>query len=194
MIYQMDEVSLHTLLYKYRSMGQAQLQIYLSPANMKEYGEDYMAEIMALIYQAIYAYREDRGASFSTFCYRLFHNRIMNYRRYFYTYRGRCERSSLSLDVTVHDNDTTMMQFLTNRDKSLEGVSILAREQQKEQLKKLFYALKPLERKVIWMYYEGYCYQEIMEHLHMDYRQIEYILTKVRKIQTCKDLEITSID
>ena len=187
MIYQMDEDSLHTLLYKYRSLGQAQLHFYFGSAEIKEYGEDYMAEMMVMIYRAIYAYRQDRQASFSTFYHRLFHNHVINYRRHFYTYRGRCDRMRLSLDATVHDSDTAMVHFLINRDMSLEGVSILIREQQKEKLKKLFHQLKPIERQVIWMYHEGYRYQEIMEQLHMDYRQVEYILTKVRKSQALID-------
>lgn len=187
MIYQMDEVSLHTLFYKYRSQGQAQLQFYFNAAEMTEYGEDYAAEMMILLYEAIYAYRQDRKASFCTFYRCLFHNHMINYRRTFYTYNGRCERNRISLDTTVRDGKTALVQFLVNRDMSLEGVSVLAREQQKEQLKKLFYQLNPIERQVTWLYCKGYSYREIMERLHMDYRQVEYIMVKVRKIQALID-------
>lgn len=187
LIYQMDDVSLQTLLYKYRSLGQAQLHFYFSTVEIREYGEDYMAEILMVIYRAIYAYRQDRQASFSTFYHRLFHHHVINYRRRFQTYRGRCERSRLSLDATVSDSDTTMIEFLVNRDLSLEGIAILVREQQKERLKKLFHQLKPLERQVVWLYHEGYRYQEIMERLCLDYRQVEYILAKVRKSQALID-------
>lgn len=180
LIYQMDDVSLEALLYKYRTLGQAQLHFYFSPAEISEYGEDYMAEVLMIIYKAIYAYRPDRQASFKTFYYHLFYHHVINYRRHFQTYRGRCEKTRLSLDRVIHDSDSALIEILANRDRSLEGISVLVREEQKERLKKFFYQLKPIERQAVWLYHQGYRYQEIMDRLGLEYRQIEYILTKAR--------------
>lgn len=187
MIYQMDEGSLQRLLDKYYKYSESQIHYYLYHDEIKLFAEECLAETPALILKAIYAYRLDKKTTFSTFYHQLFHHHMINYRRRYWTYNGQCERNQLSLDTFVNDNNNTLMNTVVNDDITLEGIYILYQEEYKYVIKQLFVNLRPIEQKVIMMYRDGYSYHDIASALHLNHRQVEYILTKVRKSKALID-------
>lgn len=189
MIYQMDEESLETMLDKYYMYSMKLLNCYLQRYEFELFGDECLKDIQTLILKAIYAYRDDRKASFMTFYHKIFYYQILNYRRRYLTYKGTMERNLLSLDNFVNDNDdgSTYLDFMVNEDTTLEGSYALDQEQCRYVLRQLFNELRPIEREAVIMYQSGYAYRDIAEILKLYPRQVEYILAKVRKSKALID-------
>jgi len=188
MIYQMDDYSLQELLQKYDAYNKAQLHFYMSKEELEGHEEDCLLDLSIAVIKAIYAYRQDQNARFSTYyhCYVLHY--IANYRRRYWSRQGRCRRQTMSLDMLVSEHSGRWVgEAIANRDITLEGTYVLYQEQRNQILKKLLQELKPKEIQVILWKLDGHSYEYICKKLHMDYRQVEYILAKVRKSKALID-------
>lgn len=189
MIYQMDEDSLEKLLNKYYKYSVKMLHRYLFREEYRLFGSDCLNDAQALIMKAVYAYRNDRNTAFRTFYHRLFYHLIINYRRHYYrTMIGSIERRTLSLDSSLGDtNNNTFMDMVVNDDITLEGVYTLHKEEYRYVMKKLLVELHPIEQRAVLLHQSGYSYRDIAAILHINMRQVEYILTKVRKSKALID-------
>lgn len=188
MIYQMDESSLSELLEKYRVYNHIQLKHHLSREELDGNVEDCLAELNSILIKAIYAYRQDQNARFSTFYYCFLEHYIANYRRQFWSYQKRTQKQTLSLDAYVgEDKQKRLDEYVANQDITLEGIYTLYREERNHILRQLFQELTLSERKVVLLKLEGHTYEAIAKRVHMDVRQIEYILTKARKSKALID-------
>lgn len=189
MIYQMDEDSLEKLLNKYYKYSVRMLRRYLFREEFRLFGNDCLNDAQALIMKAVYAYRNDRNTAFRTFYHRLFYHLIINYRRHYYrTMVGSIERRTLSLDSSFGDtNSNTFMDMVVNDDITLEGVYTLHKEEYRYVMKKLLLDLHPIEQRVVLLHQSGYSYRDVAAILHINMRQVEYILSKVRKSKALID-------
>lgn len=189
MIYQMDEDSLERLLDKYYKYSIKMLRHYLFRNELKLFGNDCLNDAQALIMKAVYAFRNDRNTTFKTFYHSSFYHLIINYRRHYYeTMVGNIERRTLSLDSFICDNShNSFIDLVVNDDITLEGVYTLHKEEYRYVLKKLLLELHPIERRTLLLHQSGYSYRDIAAILHINVRQVEYILTKVRKSKALID-------
>lgn len=190
MIYQMDEDSLERLLDKYYEYSVKLLRYYLYRFEYKLFYNDCLNDVQALVLKAVYAYRNDRNAAFVTFYHKLFYHLILNYRRHYYrTKTGRIERRTLSLDAFICDDNaqSTFTDVMINDDITLEGVYTLYQEEYRYVLKTLFHDLRPVEQQVLLLHQGGYSYHDIAQILKINLRQVEYILSKVRKSKALID-------
>lgn len=179
MVYQMDEDSLRELIYKYQKVAKRLIRYYLSASRDLRYEEDLLLDSMQYLYQAIYRYRQDKNCSFSTFVRNILVHRIANFYRNFSSYKGNCEKYSLSLDHYVNEEES-VLPYTVNHDKTLEGSHVLYVEGIKYELRKILQPLAEWERKVILLRLTGYSYQEIANMLGVEYRQVEYVLAKTK--------------
>ncbi len=188
LIYQMDESSLQELVEKYALYNRAQLRYYLNAEELEGNEEDCLAELTSLLLKAIYAYRQDQNALFSTFYHCFLEHYIANYRRQFWSFQNRSQKKTLSLDSYVSDHGMRQHHdYVANRDITLEGIYTLYTEQRNHILRSLFHDMTALECRVILLKLEGFTYEAIAKRLNMDTRQVEYILAKVRKSKALID-------
>lgn len=181
MIYQMDEYSLQILVKKYQKLLKIAVRYYFRVYNLDVATEELFYDTMTLLYDAIYAYRMDRQANFSTFFHSILHNKLTNYYRYLHTYEGACLRKMVSLDYIVGDSNIPFVEKVANRDLSLEGIYYLYQENANRIFERLSLGLKPMEMHILRLRLDGGSYREIANMLNIDEKKVDYVLSKVRK-------------
>ena len=77
--------------------------------------------------------------------------------------------------------------MVVNDDITLEGIYTLHKEEYRYVMKKLLLDLHPIEQRVVLLHQSGYSYRDIAAILHINMRQVEYILSKVRKSKALID-------
>lgn len=180
MIYQMDELSLQTLVKKYELMCEVVIHNFITSAEEYQF-EELMLGCVEQLYHAIYCFRMDQNTNFATFFKQVLKYYLTNFYRKWHTFRGKCMRHQVSLDAYVRDFDCTLMDMIPNSDLTLEGIYVLNQEGMKHNLKRLYKHLMPWEQEVLELRIKGYSYQEIAKKLDVETRQVEYVLIKLKK-------------
>lgn len=182
MIYQMDEYSLKLFVLKYKKFILKFLHKTHMYSYLVHYVDDILAEGVKLLYQSIYAYRNDGCATFSTFYYSVLHNGLISF-----LYNKHCglminQGSALSLDKMVEDQ-MFLEDSLRNRNVTLEGAYYLEVDAYERSLRKILRYLHPSERQIIMLRIDGYSYIEIAKKLKIERKKVDNTIRKVRNIK-----------
>lgn len=180
LIYQMDEFSLQTLINKYAKICEIIIYSFLPREKNESFYDEIMAECYIQLYQAVYSFRQDFDANFSTFFQHILKHHLTNFYRKRNTYQGRCQHKQVSLDAFVHDGTVALIDLIPNTDITLEGIYYLYQESANQYLKRMYSSLKAWEISVIELRLTGYTYLDIAKRLGVEVRQVEYVLTKLR--------------
>ncbi|MCI9292288.1 MAG: hypothetical protein HFF02_03170 [Erysipelotrichaceae bacterium] len=184
MIYQMDEESLGILMRKYLQDCERKMRRKMFYTEYSESGEDLMTDITLLLYESIYFFRTDKEAQFSTYFRHIFEYKMSNFFRKKQTYKYQCKSNMVSLDhfvLDVEGQKKAGVNFMVNKDMSLEGVHTARVLEIREILERYLKKEDQISRQIVTLRLQGWSFQDIARILNIDRRQAEYVMSKVRK-------------
>lgn len=173
MIYQNDETALRMLMDKYHESVRFIIYRYKGYRSVSWNYDDLIQLAFIKLIDAVYTYREDREASFSSYFLEIFRRAVIDQFRRNKAQRYSYEIANLSMDMEVSDNNA-QFQGVYVVDDHIETLYVNERIQDIKQ------GLSDVEQAVIDLRMRGYTYQQIAKQLNITKKKVEYTLRKIR--------------
>ncbi|MDD3242420.1 MAG: RNA polymerase sporulation sigma factor SigH [Eubacteriales bacterium] len=175
-----DMAALDYLLGKYRNYVRARARSYFIAGADRD---DLVQEGLIGFYKAVRDYRWDQNASFHVFADLCITRQVITAVKSATRQKHIPMNSYVSLNRPIYEEDSerTLMDVLTEGEKSNPEEMMISRESQAALEESLDAELSPLEREVLRAYLQDKTYQEISAELHRHVKSIDNALQRIKR-------------
>lgn len=156
-------------------------RIRLNFCGSKLYFEDLYLEALLGMIEAIETFREDKAASFITYLKVVVNNRLKNCTKAVLTKTEPPIEKTLSLNLENHYYDGHSQMALVSENKMNDPTFVLSLKESKDKLDKAITSMSQAEREAIFMYHDGFTYNQASKNLSITYKEYDGRLQKARK-------------
>ncbi|MBL5981027.1 MULTISPECIES: sigma-70 family RNA polymerase sigma factor [Petrotoga] len=138
--------------------------------------EDFLQIGLVGLIQAVYNFRKDANAKFSSFAFMNISSEIKS----FVTYLNRNKHKVLTEAVSMENTED---EFTENADYYIESVDTEKKDFLKEYfLSKSLEQLECNEREIVELWIDGYSYQEIGDKMNVNTKKVDNTIQKIKKV------------
>lgn len=182
MILQKSDDALAIFLNKYERIYKA--IVYSFEYHFKDTSQihDLHMKCRLILYQAVFSYREDKGAKFSYYFKMLVEQAIINEIRKMKCTLRHHDYEAVSLDMYVNESKSVYLSdMMENNQPEYNPTWYLHYQQMKKEIEEVKKGLNEFEQ-IIWEYrIKGYSYKQIADMMNVSVKKVDNTIQKIKR-------------
>lgn len=180
---QMDEQALYFLIEKYEAyMVKIAADAVAKNTFCEIYRDEFVAEALEVIYNAIWNYRENKECSFGTYFYTCASRRVKTLMRHYLRESNAANLYALSLDAIIKDDcESTYLDHFGTENDCGNPIYHLDYKEAVMRVNEVLAGFSDVDKQVLYYYLDDVTYNEAAKNLQFSLKKYDNHIQKIKR-------------